>query len=43
MQLFLKRADQAVAALPQAIFGLSFPWWEKERQQQNGVSRVVVF
>jgi len=43
MRLFLKRADQAVAALPQAIFGLSFSWLEKERQQQNGVGRVVVF
>jgi hypothetical protein len=43
MRLFLKRAEQAGAALHQAVFGLCFSWWEKERQQQNGIGRVVVF
>jgi hypothetical protein len=43
MRLFLKQADQAVAALSQAIFGFGSSWLKKERQQQNGIGRVVVF
>jgi hypothetical protein len=41
--LFLEREDETSATLSQAVLGFCFPWWKKEKQQQNGVGRVVVF